>query len=161
WAETAWERVQHDDPGHPYTEDYAQGFKDGFVSYMARGGTGEPPFLPPPKYRSLRNQTAAGYQAAEDWFAGYRPALALVRARGYGRGVTGAPILDCPGPAPAPAPVAPPPGLAPVPPSPPASGPPRKLPEELPSPKKVESEARDEPPPGWRAIGEKNPSSQE
>jgi hypothetical protein len=68
WAERAWQRVQSAGGGR-YSNAYAQGFKEGFADYLYEGGDGEPPPLPPKKYRVLRAQSPAGYQAAEDWFA--------------------------------------------------------------------------------------------
>src|SRR5262245_745607 len=72
WARAAWDEVRAADPQHPYSDDYALGFADGFETYLYKGGTGEPPPMAPPRYRKLRYQTAEGYRAIEDWFAGYR-----------------------------------------------------------------------------------------
>src|SRR5262249_47332458 len=71
WAEATWQQVYASGPW-PRTEDYACGFKDGYAEYLFRGGDGEPPLVAPLRYRSVRYQTPAGYQAAEEWFAGYR-----------------------------------------------------------------------------------------
>jgi hypothetical protein len=72
WAEEAWVHVKAGTPGVPFSKDYAQGFKDGFAYFLFRGGNGEPPPLPPNSYRKVAYQTPQGYQAIEDWFAGYR-----------------------------------------------------------------------------------------
>ena len=56
----------------PFSQDYQEGFIDGYVDYLEGGGTGEPPLLPPRRYWNAAYQTYAGHQAAEQWFAGYR-----------------------------------------------------------------------------------------
>src|SRR5262249_24203989 len=70
WADEAWQRTGMMDGLGRSSGDYANGFEDGFAEYLYRGGDGEPPLLPPPHYRHLRNQSPEGYQAAQDWFAG-------------------------------------------------------------------------------------------
>jgi hypothetical protein len=89
WAESAWEQVRAADPNESYTEDHARGFKAGFAAYLYKGGSGEPPPLPPPEYRSVRYQTPQGYRAIENWFAGYRHGAAVARESGYREWVTG------------------------------------------------------------------------
>jgi hypothetical protein len=108
WAEEAWVRVRAGTPGAPYSKDYAQGFKDGFAYFLFHGGTGEPPALPPSGYRKVAYQTPQGYQAIEDWFAGYRHGASVARESGYRQWVTGpsalrgqTPIVPAAGPEPA------------------------------------------------------------
>ena len=89
WAEAAFQELQHANPNTAYSDDYARGFKDGFANYLYRGGHGEPPLLPPPRYRKLRYQSLEGYQAIEDWFAGFRHGAVVARQNGYRQWVTG------------------------------------------------------------------------
>jgi hypothetical protein len=89
WANEAWEQVTNSDPHQAFSADYAYGFKDGFAEYLFRGRDGEVPPLPPAKYRKFCYQTPEGYQAIEDWFAGYRHGVAVARDRGYRRYITG------------------------------------------------------------------------
>jgi hypothetical protein len=84
WAEEAWQAV-----GRPASEDYAAGFHNGFTDYLWHGGNGEPPPLPPPKYRALSYQTPEGYRAIEEWFAGYRHGAQVAHQQGYRDLVTG------------------------------------------------------------------------
>jgi hypothetical protein len=112
WAKASWERIKRCPPGAVYSEDYACGFKDGFVAYVWHGGSGEPPPLPPPCYRKARYRTPEGYRAIEQWFAGYRHGAAVAREQGYRRLVTGPSSLP---PPPAPGPQGPPPPPGPVP----------------------------------------------
>src|SRR5262249_6716666 len=71
WAEEAWGQAVAAGPSSAYSEDYADGFQDGFVDYVDGGGNGEPPPLPPRRYQGFRYQNPEGYQAIQDWFAGY------------------------------------------------------------------------------------------
>ncbi len=139
WARQCWERVCRCGPGTVYTEDYAAGFESGFVSYVWHGGSGEPPPLPPSKYRAARYRTVEGYRAIEQWFAGYRHGVTVARESGYRRLVTGPsslPVLPAASPPGSPAPV-PLPAPAPVSPAPN---------EELPAPRTVPSSPGEVPP---------------
>jgi hypothetical protein len=133
WAEAAWNGYRCARPGVPYSDDYGDGFKEGFADYLYAGGSGEPPALPPRRYRAPAYQTPHGYQAIEEWFAGYRAGAAVARDGNFRRWITGPSSL--------PGPDAPPP--QPVPPAQPAPPPPeplpQKLPESLPPPKKDSS----------------------
>lgn len=89
WAEDAWRGVAGNGGPCKHTNDYAQGFKDGYAEYLFRGGDSEPPLVAPLHYRQLRYQTPKGYLAVEDWFAGYRHGAALARDSGARQFVTG------------------------------------------------------------------------
>jgi hypothetical protein len=88
WADAAWAEVCAGEP-HDYSDDYAAGFRDGFTTYLFRGGDGEPPPVAPAKYRKFRYQTPHGYKAIEDWFAGYRHGATVARASNYRSLITG------------------------------------------------------------------------
>ncbi len=81
-ANQTWEIVRSQSPPCHYSEDYACGFKDGFMDFVDAGGTGEPPPLPPKRYQRLRFQTPQGWKAAEDWYAGFRHGAAVARDSG-------------------------------------------------------------------------------
>src|SRR5437763_11551304 len=89
WAEDAWLGVSGSDGPCKRNDDYAQGFKDGYTEYLYRGGDGEPPLLPPLRYRHVKYQTPQGYGAVEDWFAGYRHGAGVARDTGARRWITG------------------------------------------------------------------------
>jgi hypothetical protein len=141
WAEAAWNGFRCARPDVPYSDDYADGFKEGFADYLYAGGSGEPPALPPRRYRTSAYQTPRGYQAIEEWFAGYRAGAAVARDGDFRRWITGptslrGPDAALPLPAPPPEPVpqklpAPPPP-EPVPQKLPESLPPEPLPQKLP-----------------------------
>ena len=96
-ADAAWTEVR----GATASEDYADGFKDGFADHLYRATT-QPPPMPPKRYRELRYQTAAGFRAGADWLAGFRHGLENARASGLREVVTGPSALraDPTGPAP-------------------------------------------------------------
>lgn len=97
-ADQAWEELEKCSGKGSLSKDYEKGFKDGFASYLYRGGCGEPPPLPPQCYRCLKYQTPEGYQAVLDWFAGYRHGAAAARQSGYRELVTGPSALRVPVP---------------------------------------------------------------
>jgi hypothetical protein len=70
-ANEAWRQVAADSPVG-YSSHYAKGFVCGFADYLHRGGTGEPPLVPPRSYWGLNYQNVAGKQAIEDWYQGFR-----------------------------------------------------------------------------------------
>jgi hypothetical protein len=88
WAEAAWQTVVMKDGPCAHSEDFARGFKDGFAEYLFRGGDCEPPLIAPLHYRQYRFQTAKGYQAIQDWFAGYRSGATAARDSGARRWIT-------------------------------------------------------------------------
>lgn len=100
WAEAAWRVAAAEDQGH--SPDYGAGFREGFAEFLYQGGDGEPPPLPPKRYRKLRYQTPEGYRAIADWFAGYRHGAAVARDGGYRQWVTGPSSLSTDLPAPPP-----------------------------------------------------------
>jgi hypothetical protein len=96
WAEGVWKDICQTS-GQSFSKDYALGFKTGFANFLYEGGSGEPPLLPPPRYRKLRSRTAEGYAAAEDWFRGFRHGVAVARDGDYRRwvlGPTSLPVCD-------------------------------------------------------------------
>jgi hypothetical protein len=93
-ADEVWDNVCACKQGESYSVDYERGFRDGFVDYLYRGGCGDPPSLPPHRYRHFRYQTPDGYHAIEDWFAGYRHGATAARETNYRRWITG-PAAPC------------------------------------------------------------------
>ncbi|MFO0969271.1 MAG: hypothetical protein U0793_27255 [Gemmataceae bacterium] len=91
WAEETWRQVA---ARGAYSSDYAHGFKAGFADYLFGGGDGEPPVMAPPRYRTMGYQSAAGRQAIEDWFAGFRHGAAEAQASGRRQWIVGPSSLD-------------------------------------------------------------------
>jgi hypothetical protein len=80
-ADAAWDEVCRAD-GNAHSRPYAAGFREGFVDYVEAGGTGEPPYLPPFRYRLTKYRSVDGIAAAEDWYAGFRHGAAVARGSG-------------------------------------------------------------------------------
>jgi hypothetical protein len=93
-ANEVWDNTCGGCPGQEHSGDYVRGFKDGFVDYLYRGGNCEPPAIPPHRYRKFRYQTPQGYQAIENWFAGYRAGATAAHETNYRRWITG-PVPPC------------------------------------------------------------------
>jgi hypothetical protein len=81
-AELAWGTYLGQHQGC-YSDDFAWGFKRGFVDYLDAGGTGQPPPLPPRRYWKIKYQSPEGYRAIEEWYAGFREGAEAARATGY------------------------------------------------------------------------------
>ncbi len=81
WAKAAWNNVVRCDQAKGYSEDYECGFLDGFTDYLDSGGS-QLPVVPPMRYRRASDLSPVQYQAAEDWFAGFRHGVAVARGTG-------------------------------------------------------------------------------
>ena len=99
WADEAWEMESGACPELVGADDYALGFRDGFVDYVYAGGAGEPPPVPPRKFWNVAWRTPAGAAGAEQWFAGYRHGAQTARNGGYRQnGVLQSSYLESGGP---------------------------------------------------------------
>ncbi len=123
-ATQAWAEYQAGHAATALSDAFADGFQAGFADYLYAGGTGEPPALPPRHYWKVGYESAAGHQAMEDWFAGFRAGANVARDSGYRRWTVLPTSANCP----AAETVTVPPALLPAPVSPPV------LQEPLPSP---------------------------
>jgi hypothetical protein len=81
-AQQAWDRVRSTESDHNYSVDHGRGFRAGYADYLDAGGNGEPPAVPPFRYRLSPYQTPQGYQAIEDWYAGFRHGAAVAQGSG-------------------------------------------------------------------------------
>jgi hypothetical protein len=63
--------------------DYRDGFIEGFVEYVHRGGTGEPPPVPPRRYWNIADRSLAGRERVNEWYAGYRSGARTAHEGGY------------------------------------------------------------------------------
>jgi hypothetical protein len=81
-ANAAWDDFQKCAPKGSYSAHYARGFKDGFADYLYAGGNGDQPPTLPECYWGVRYQTPEGYQAIQDWFAGYPQGMAAAQQSG-------------------------------------------------------------------------------
>ncbi|HVX14218.1 MAG TPA: hypothetical protein VHC22_23730 [Pirellulales bacterium] len=81
-AKQTWSKIQNKKSMKRFSDDYAQGFRDGFTDFLDAGGTGQPPPLPPRCYWKNRYANPQGRRAVQDWFAGFRHGAAMARASG-------------------------------------------------------------------------------
>jgi hypothetical protein len=81
-ADEAWRQVVKSNPEVKFSPDRGDGFKTGFADYLYVGGNGQPPAVPPFRYRLERYQTAQGHVAIMEWYDGYREGSAAARASG-------------------------------------------------------------------------------
>jgi hypothetical protein len=82
-AGVAWADFRAADPGHAYSADFANGFKEGFADYLDAGDDGGQRQLPPLKYWKIRYQNPEGRSAIDGWFAGFRTGAAVAKNSGY------------------------------------------------------------------------------
>jgi hypothetical protein len=99
-ANAAWEEVHKANPEVPYSKDYIEGFKAGFVDYLKERGQGPPSPLPPPRYWTTRYETPAGVAAARDWLAGFEQGAQAAHASGIVAVLKPPTLLSPPGPPP-------------------------------------------------------------
>lgn len=64
------------------SEDYEDGFVDGYADSLERGGTPMPPAVPPTKYRRGRFLTQQGHARIHDYFAGFQHGATCATASG-------------------------------------------------------------------------------
>ena len=86
WADQAWIAESGACPEVGSVDDYAMGFRDGFVDYVYAGGDGEPPPVPPRKFWNIAWRNPQGDAASQQWFAGYRHGAHTAREGGYRNG---------------------------------------------------------------------------
>lgn len=82
-ADEVWAAEARAIPEMAADEDYALGFRDGFVDFVYAGGDGEPPPVPPRRYWNIEWRNPPGKAAAQQWFAGYRHGANSARSGGY------------------------------------------------------------------------------
>jgi hypothetical protein len=145
-ARAAWQCVRTQHPRRAFTAEFHDGFLDGFVDYLDRGGSAQPPAVPPLKYvRNKRYFTPEGQCLVRDYYLGFQYGTDVAIATGRRQFLT-VPVLLADGPPtydPAPAfgdPVAP---VVPfmTPPRPPGSSQPMPPPMPLPTPRPVGSDS--------------------
>jgi hypothetical protein len=82
YAKEAWAAYGGERPTSIEIIDFERGFIDGFADYLDRGGSGEPPAVPPLHYRRNRYLTPEGQVAVQHYFAGF--AAGAQEAKGSG-----------------------------------------------------------------------------
>jgi hypothetical protein len=71
-AKDVWQTVQDSEPGQQYSQDYGEGFKCGYATFLKDGGITIPPSMPPYRYWGRKYEYPEGRAAVDDWYAGYQ-----------------------------------------------------------------------------------------
>lgn len=82
-AARVWHKIKAQSKESDFSADYACGFVDGFSDYLYRGGTGEPPPLPPRDYWNIGRRPIVPQAAIHDWYDGFRHGSDECIRRGY------------------------------------------------------------------------------
>ena len=78
-----WREVRADYPRHAFTAEFRDGFLDGYVDYLDRGGNGSPPAVPPSKYtRQKKYFTEEGQCLLKDYLLGFQYGQEIAIATG-------------------------------------------------------------------------------
>jgi hypothetical protein len=64
------------------SEDFEDGFEDGYADYLEHGGVATPPAVPPPKYRRSHFLNPDGHARVRDYFAGFQAGVDMAAASG-------------------------------------------------------------------------------
>jgi hypothetical protein len=98
-AHAAWQCVREQHPRRAFTAEFHDGFLDGYVDYLDRGGSAQPPAVPPMKYvRNKRYFTPEGHCLIQDYYLGFKYGADVAAASGRREFLT-VPVLlaDAPG----------------------------------------------------------------
>ena len=72
-AQVAWQTVCGQNPRRSFTHEFHDGFLDGYVDYLDRGGSAQPPATPPIKYvYAKRYFTPEGHCLVRDYYLGFK-----------------------------------------------------------------------------------------
>ncbi len=82
-AKEAWQQVRAEYPRRAFTAEFRDGFLDGYVDYLDRGGNGSLPAVPPAKYiRQKKYFTEEGHCLLKDYFLGFKYGQEIAIATG-------------------------------------------------------------------------------
>ncbi len=82
-ARGVWQEVRAEYPRHAFTPDFRDGFLDGYVDYLDRGGNGSMLAEPPSKYtRHKKYYTENGNCLVKDYFLGFKYGQEIAIASG-------------------------------------------------------------------------------
>ncbi|MFO0825413.1 MAG: hypothetical protein U0792_20220 [Gemmataceae bacterium] len=82
-AATVWKEIRCQYPRRAFTAEFHDGFVDGYVDYLDRGGNGSMPAAPPSKYtRHKKYYTENGQCLLKDYFLGFKYGQEIAIATG-------------------------------------------------------------------------------
>lgn len=92
-AKAAWETARFECPEHADSAAFRDGFVDGYVDYLDRGGNGSIPAVPPAKYTRHKDYyTENGQCLVKEYFLGFKTGQEVAIATGQ-RQVLTVPVL--------------------------------------------------------------------
>jgi hypothetical protein len=91
-ARAAWQEVCRQYPGSAFTDEFRDGFADGYVDYLDIGHVPQAPAVPPPRYRRNAYLSPEGHALIKDYFAGFHYGAEVAAATG-GREFLTIPVL--------------------------------------------------------------------
>jgi hypothetical protein len=71
----AWNEYCHQFPNRTLTDDFAEGFRDGYADYLQSGGTATAPAVPPLRYRRTRYLSPQGHAQVHEYMNGVKAGL--------------------------------------------------------------------------------------
>jgi hypothetical protein len=94
-AKECWQEVRKQYPRKAFTPEFRDGFIDGYVDYLDRGGNAVLPAVPPKRYTRNDYLTAEGHDRIRDYFLGFKYGLDVALATGQRQFLT-VPVLLAP-----------------------------------------------------------------
>ncbi len=71
-AKHAWAEVCRQYPKRTFTDDFVEGFCDGYTDYLDNGGSAQVPAVPPLKYRRSKFYNPEGHERIRQYFLGFK-----------------------------------------------------------------------------------------
>lgn len=71
-AESVWHEIAKSHPPGSFSDEFVDGFLEGFVDYLDSGGSATPPPVPPSKYRTAKYLSPEGHARLKDYYAGFK-----------------------------------------------------------------------------------------
>ncbi|HEY2908896.1 MAG TPA: hypothetical protein VGI99_01550 [Gemmataceae bacterium] len=92
-AREAWQEVCRQYSRRPFTPEFHDGFLDGYSDYLDRGGDGQPPAVPPPRYTQNKHYySPEGHVRLRDYLLGFKYGTDVAIASGQRQYLT-VPVL--------------------------------------------------------------------
>lgn len=92
-AREAWQEVVRQYSRRQFTPEFRDGFLDGYTDYLDRGGDGQPPAAPPPRYTQNKHYyTPEGHVRLRDYLLGFKYGTDVAVASGQRQFLT-VPVL--------------------------------------------------------------------
>jgi hypothetical protein len=82
-AQTAWETVRSQHPKRALSDEFRDGFVDGYSDFLARGGAAQPAAVPPVPYERYKKYFGPdGHSLVRDYYLGFQYGIDVAGATG-------------------------------------------------------------------------------